>query len=1052
MTASAPYRLVRPTPRPAAAVELDSAQRRVVEHRGGPLRVLAGPGTGKTTTLVEAAAARIEAGADPESVLLLTFSRRAAAELRVRIGARVGRTIREPLARTFHSYAFGLLRRTSALRGEPPPRLLSGPEQDAVIRDLLAGQARGEGGVRWPAGFGQAITTRGFAAELRDLMLRTFERGVPPAQLAAWGQARNRPDWVAAAAFLQEYLDVTALAGTHSMALDPAELIRAAIDLLHAEPGGLDAERSRLTLVLVDEYQDTDPAQEELLALLAGGGRDLIVVGDPDQSIYAFRGTTQRGLLDFPERFSQADGRPAPTIVLTTCRRSGANLVAASRRVIAHVSGPPWREHRALESTVAEAGEVAVHVLTSASQEGAYVAHRLREAHLRHGIPWSRMAVLVRSTTRQLSVLRRAFTSAGVPVAVAGDELPLAEQPAVMALLELLDAALVPDGAPPDSWPAGFDEQLAVALLGSPLGGADALALRRLRQQLRRLVADPSRPSGALLVEALCDPRDLLALDDLAAAPAQRVADLLATARRVAAEPGRTVEDILWTVWQASGLGPRWQRTSRQPGVRGAAADRDLDGVVALFDAAARFVDRLPLAGPRRFLDHVRAQQIPADSLAARAPAGEAVRILTAHAAKGLEWDLVVVAGVQEGLWPDLRVRGSLLGSEQVVDLATGHDPSTLSPVSALRDEEWRLFYVAVTRARQQVVVTAVDSPDGDVPSRLLDAIDERVLTADARRHSAVPRLLTLPALVSELRATVADPAAEAERRTQAAGALQRLAAEEVAGADPDGWWGALPLSDDRPVRGPDEQVWVSPSKVERFSTCGLQWLLESAGGASGPGASQGLGTLVHDVATLAVDARVDLDTLLTRLDESWAELDFGGPWYSRHQHEAARQMLERLRTWLADNPRTLVGCELDFEVPVGRVVLRGRVDRLERDAQGRLVVVDLKTGSTLPKADDLPEHPQLGAYQVAVERGGFGDEGVVSGGAELLYIKKRSKADRQPALAESGDPAWAERLVRRVADGMAAATFAATENSFCRMCPVATSCPLHARGRQVTQ
>nr|MBA3250031.1 PD-(D/E)XK nuclease family protein [Geodermatophilaceae bacterium] len=210
--------------------------------------------------------------------------------------------------------------------------------------------------------------------------------------------------------------------------------------------------------------------------------------------------------------------------------------------------------------------------------------------------------------------------------------------------------------------------------------------------------------------------------------------------------------------------------------------------------------------------------------------------------------------------------------------------------------------------------------------------------------------------------------------------------------------------------------------------------------------------TLVHDVATLAVDARVDLDTLLTRLDESWAELDFGGPWYSRHQREAARQMLERLRTWLADNPRTLVGCELDFEVPVGRVVLRGRVDRLERDAQGRLVVVDLKTGSTLPKADDLPEHPQLGAYQVAVERGGFGDAGAVSGGAELLYIKKRSKADRQPALAESADPAWAEQLVRRVADGMAAATFAATENSFCRMCPVATSCPLHARGRQVTQ
>jgi len=1067
MTAPAPYRLVRPAERAAAPVELDRAQRRVVEHPGGPLRVLAGPGTGKTTTLVEAAAARIEAGADPESVLLLTFSRRAAADLRVRIGARLardtgGRTIREPLARTFHSYAFGLLRRTAALRGEPPPRLLSGPEQDSVIRELLAGQARGEGRVRWPVGFAQAITTRGFAAELRDLMLRAFERGVPPAQLAAWGRERNRADWVAAADFLQEYLDVTALAGSHSIALDPAELIRAAIDLLAAEPEVLDGERDRLRLVLVDEYQDTDPAQEELLGRLAGGGRDLIVVGDPDQSIYAFRGTTQRGLLDFPERFPQVDGSPAPTVALTVCRRSGAELVAASRRVISHVSGPRFEEHRSLTATDAEPGGVSVHVLTSASQEAAFIAHRLRDAHLRHGIAWSRMAVLVRSTSRQLAVLRRAFTGAGIPVAVAGDELPLAEQPAVTALLDLLDAALAPDGAAAGSWPAGFDEELAVALLSSPLGGADALALRRLRQQLRRLAAAADTTgsgahSGALLVEALRDQRELLSLDERAAAPAVRIADLLATARRIAAAPGSTVEDVLWAVWQASGLGSRWQRASRLPGARGAAANRDLDGVVALFDAAARFVDRTPGFGPRAFLDHVRSQQIPADSLAARAPAGEAVRILTAHAAKGLEWDLVVVAGVQEGRWPDLRVRGSLLGSAQLVELAVGNDPRTLSPVSLLRDEEWRLFYVALTRARRHVVVTAVDSPDGDVPSRLLDALDERALGADARPHSAVPRLLSLPALVAELRAVVADPLADPDpdpdpgRRTQAVMALARLRAEEVPGADPDRWWGALPLSDDRPVHGPDDQVWVSPSKVERFSTCGLQWLLESAGGSGAAGASQGLGTLVHEVATLAVDAQVDLDTLLDRLDESWAELDFGGPWYSRHQRDTARAMLERLRTWLAANPRTLVGCELDFEVQIGRAVLRGRVDRLERDGQGRLVIVDLKTGSTLPAKDSLAEHPQLGAYQMAVTGGGFAGQGSTSGGAELLYVKKRHVADRQPTLAEADDPAWADRLIRRVADGMAAATFIATENSFCRMCPVATSCPLHARGRQVT-
>ncbi len=1048
-----PYRLVRPAPVAGPPIALDDAQRCVVEHPGGPLRVLAGPGTGKTTTIVEAVAARIAAGADPESILVLTFSRRGAAELRVRIAARVGRTMREPLARTFHSYAYGLLRRSAALRGDPPPRLLSGPEQDAVIRDLLAGQAGGAGRVRWPARLAPAIPTRGFAAELRDLMLRAYERGVQPRQLAEWGRQQSRDEWVSAAQFMQEYADVTALAGAQSIALDPAELIRAAVDLLHSDPTVRDGERSRRRQLYVDEYQDSDPAQEELLGLLAGSGRDLIVVGDPDQSIYAFRGATQHSLLDFPERFRCLDGTPAPTIALTACRRSGATLVAASRRVISHVAGPQRREHRELLPVGAEAGRFGVHVLTSASQEAAFIAYQLREAHLREGVPWSQMAVLVRSTSRQFAVLRRAFLIAGVPVAMTGDELPLAEQPAATALLNVLDAALSPDGRDPQRWPERLEEELAVALLTSVVGGADSLGLRRLRQQLRRVAhaAGDLMPSGRLLGEALREPGDLLGVEEQVARPALRVAELLATVRRAAAAPGSTVEDVLWALWQASGLGPRWQRACHRPGQVGAGAHRDLDAVVALFDAAARFVDRTPRLGHRAFLDHVRSQQIPADSLSARAASGDAVRVLTAHAAKGLEWDLVVVAGVQEGSWPDLRVRGSLLGSERLVDLAAGLDPRTLSPVSALRDEEWRLFYVAVTRARRRLLVTAVDSPDGVVPSPLLDALDERVLGDGARPHSDVPRLLALPAIVAELRAVVADPLTSGQRRDQAAAELRRLAAAGVSGADPSTWWGALALSDDQPVRGADERVWVSPSKVERFSTCGLQWLLESAGGSPGPGASQSLGTLVHDVASLAVDVDVDLDALLARLDESWDRLDFGGPWYSRHQREEAHRMLGRLRDWIAGGNRELIGAEVAFEVELGRAVLRGRVDRLERDDRGRLVIVDLKTGTSRPRRADLAGHPQLGAYQAAVERGGFAEHGQDSGGAELVYLKGNTSVLPQTALADTDDPGWAEQLVRRVADGMAAATFVATENNHCPRCAVATSCPLVARGRQVT-
>src|SRR5205823_9828428 len=139
--------------------------------------------------LVEAVADRVaRRGVDLESVLVLTFSRRAAAELRERLSARLGGTTREPVARTFHSYAFGVLRAQAAGRGERPPRLLSGPEQDLVVRELLGGDVAA-GAAGWPEPVRPALPTRGFAEELRDLLLRAVERGLGPRELAALGRA-----------------------------------------------------------------------------------------------------------------------------------------------------------------------------------------------------------------------------------------------------------------------------------------------------------------------------------------------------------------------------------------------------------------------------------------------------------------------------------------------------------------------------------------------------------------------------------------------------------------------------------------------------------------------------------------------------------------------------------------------------------------------------------------------------------------------------------------------------------------------------------------------
>jgi len=1152
------YRLVRRASvvGEGRGVRLDALQEAVVAHTDGPLLVLGGPGTGKTTTLVEAAAARVASGVDPERVLVLTFGRRAAAALRDRIEARIAsRAVHEPLVRTFPAYAFGMLRRAAAQRGEPSPRLLTGPEQDLVIRELLAVVQPGEPDpIGWPEHLRPALGTRAFAEQLRDLMMRAAERGIGPVELARLGERLGRDDWPAAARFLREYVAVLALrdATTRgSMAYDAAELVRAATGLLDDDPSLLDAERRRLDVVYVDELADTDPAQLDLLHRVAGGGTPLVAFGDPDASTFAFRGADPAGVATFAHRFRTASGAVARTITLRTTYRTAGELLAATGRVARRLRGPVGHRVAAAAPDV-PAGSVEVRTFRSRTSEAAYLAHALRSAHLIDGVPWSRMAVLMRSTTLQLPSLQRALHSSGVPTVVHAEDLPLHQQPAVAPLLLLLRCALEP---------AWLDEEAAVALLHSPLGGADPLAERRLRQGLRALAlaAGDRRPSGELLVDALRDPAELAAVERRWAAPAKAVARLLAVAREAAAEPSATAEDVLWAVWRATGLADRWYgsivRAGRATGEpdngprwRAQAADRDLDAVVVLFDAAARFVDRLPGARTEVFLDHVLGQQLPADTIAPSADRGEAVRLLTAHAAKGLEWDVVAVAGVQEGVWPDLRLRGTLLGSERLVDVVsgragvTGVAASLVGQASALLDEERRLFYVAATRARRRLLVSAVNSsavggadheeqpsrflhellgpegpagpppaPDDDLPpdpddlppdpddlppdpddelppdpddlpvddeGRIVwpdDHEDGRApeppaatpLVAQRSGDDGVPELplarppraLTLPALVAELRTAATDPASPS-RKHAAAAELARLAAAGVPGAHPDDWWGLRPLSDERPLAEDGEPVRVTPSTMESALRCGLRWLLERHGGAAPASAAQGVGNLVHAAAMIAEDAATDRERLIEYVSARFDAIELAARWLAGTERARAEAMVDKLLVWLAANPRRLLAIEQEFAVrlddPVRPVELNGRVDRLELDADGRLVVVDLKTGRTTSvTADDLAEHPQLAAYQAAVEAGAFAEHGTEPGGAALVQLGTPTKAPKeqvQPPLADAEDPGWARAMVRRTADTMAAATFHAVANSRCRVCPVRTSCPISGKGRQVVE
>ncbi|MET9499172.1 ATP-dependent DNA helicase [Streptomyces sp. NPDC006552] len=1081
------YRLVRHRQAPADPPRLDAPQRAVVDHTQGPLLVLAGPGTGKTTTLVEAVSARIARGTEPERILVLTFSRKAAVELRDRMALRIG-AARAPQATTFHSFCYALVRahQDAELFAEPL-RLLSGPEQDVAVRELLAGQIdleqAGLAHVRWPDELRACLTTRGFADEVRAVLARSRELGLGPAALDAFARRTGRPDWRAAATFLAEYLDVLDLQGV----LDYAELVHRAVLLAHRQEVA-DQLAAQYDAVYVDEYQDTDPAQVRLLRALAGGGRTLVAFGDPDQSIYTFRGADVNGILDFPGAFPRADGAPAPVEVLTTSRRSGSGLLEATRRVtqrmpLTRLPAEKVRAHRTL-APVRDGGRAEVYTYPTAGTELDNIADILRRAHLEDGVPWSDMAVLVRAGARSIPVVRRALTAAGVPLDIDGDDLPLRHEPAVAPLLTALKAVAqhLPEGDPQDAADGPdralrFDTETALTLLGSPLAGMDAADLRRLGRALREEERAAGNhlppPSDELLARALAEPERLALHDPAYARGAQRLGALLTTAR-AKLDAGGTAEEALWELWNGTPWPQRLERAARRGGAAGRNADRDLDAVCALFALASRAEERSGGRGARNFLEELDAQDIVADTLAGRAVRPDAVRLMTAHRSKGLEWRLVVVAGVQEGLWPDLRRRGSLLEADRI-----GRDglAEPLTP-GALLAEERRLFYVAATRARERLVVTAVKAlaDDGDQPSRFLTelGVEPKDVTGRPRRPLAVS------ALVAELRATTVDPRVSDTLREAAARRLARLAALSdddgrplVPSAHPYRWWGMYePTESKVPLRDRDQPVVLSGSALDQLAnTCALQWFLGREVKADAPAtAAQGFGNVVHVLADEVASGRTpaDLAVLMERLDSVWDALAFDAPWKSAQEKEHARVALERFLQWhvMDRTGRTPVASEHAFDVTLEagsyEVRIRGSMDRVERDAEGRAYVVDFKTGKQAPSAADVARHPQLAVYQLAMREGAVDDafDGARPhpGGAELVQLRQGApKKDGGEALpkVQAQEPLegeWVGDLLATAAGKVLDERFTPVAGQHCTHCAFRASCSVRPEGHHVVE
>ena len=1280
------------------------------------------PGTGKTHHLTERALRYLADGNDPARLLILAPTRTAATRMRDTIAAASDRSLSVAPTRAWAAYAFDLLKRAQTrglLSGvEGNLKLLSGPEQDVIIGELLANHAEGIApGPAWPDVLRDALATRGFRHEIRDFFDRMAEYDLTAEDVHALATEHNQPAWHALAQLHTEYRAVRALRAKN--AYDPAVLINDACRLLLRAPEFLTEERRRYDLILIDDVQELSPSIYRLLRLIAAEVApadaahlaethpDLFAEGPQVVMTYSDEAVVQgfRGARPDLVTTLQASFPSMRTRTLTTSYRLPAlmmPLVADIRRrlprytrfvpltaeqdrakngvqggaknsapaTFGRINTTPADEaltwgaadepllHLGADGKIldpahyrtAPAG-VYKYALSSSQDEANLIAQMLLEERIYGNHPYRESAIIVRSSA-DVARIRRVLSSNGIPSRTSAALVPVRDEPAVRPFLDALsllvyarkrgEKALNPavhmpaaegaEGAEAaerggyETLSASEAEELmrrslddviaeesranplggaqsAITLLTSRLGGASSMDVRRLRQQLRsiELQSGGHRPSDDLLLGALLHPETLP--EEGVGRAVHRIAAVLSAGRKALARPESTSTEVLWALWEASGLEKTWVAQSRGAGPDADAAHRNLDAMIGLFEAADRFDEQMRGAGAEQFLDFIDAQDLPMDTLAARGVRQDAVEILTPALAAGQSWRTVYVCGLQEGTWPNTTVRGSLLSTGDLTDLCdarlrqraqqaeqqAGEQPvpparirSYPERVRDTRHDELRMFAVAATRASTRLVLTAVRNDD-QAPGEFFDF----VLPTDAVGDSTdvpitrVRRPATLRSLVAELRRTLVEesmnamraedaqqkdtqqngapmhsapeeealtPEASAYRLDAASRTLARLANAQAPGAAPDDWWGLLPLSSTellfahRPAdhaadhaeldenHGEDGEeptensgrrtITLSPSRLETIHSSPLDWLVSAARAEAQTDLSRSLGTLVHAIAeeyptgTLeelqtALDERISsLGVPARKDDETDEEYRERVPWESYALYERAKRMILRLsyyyRQHMGDAGWQNLGVEGSFAVrvpvpfdPAGEVgeldaLLTGRVDRLEgtapaEDGTRRYAIVDLKTGKSKPSGSEMETHPQLAAYQIAVEAGAgaqleerYRAEAAAleageplpdarpreleytgytgrSGGAALVQLgasgvndESKTRLQVQPALTEHDS--WAVELVQHAAELIAGSQVQARHREGGYGCRLPEICPICTRGRQVTQ
>jgi RecB family exonuclease len=588
--------------------------------------------------------------------------------------------------------------------------------------------------------------------------------------------------------------------------------------------------------------------------------------------------------------------------------------------------------------------------------------------------------------------------------------------------------------------PVGLE--LATEMLTSEFGGLDQLGILRLKRSLRKQADDYEGSSDQLLVDAFANPNVLSLIRSPEARKAEKLVRLMQTTKELGIQAGTTAEAVFWKLVSETGVLKRWESLSRGVSEIAIQAGRNLDSILSLFAAAARFAERYPSALALEFIQDQLEREIPEDSLALNNRSGEYVALLTPSGLIGKRFDTVVLPGLSEGVWPNLKPRSSLLGANVLDALVAGEISQARELKRSELPGELRMLNKAAGACGQLLIFSATDKEDQQL-SQFLPLVHGSY----PQTESNVAKTYTLRSIVGELRRELAS--GKSSNPEQAALGLARLAAAGVPGASPRSWYGLLPVSTTEPLTDlGNQQLQIRPSQLDNFLQCPLHWFIETHGGSSGSFQAS-LGSLIHEV--LEVSDSSDLAELEKLKLSRWNSLEFEADWLEDLGKRQAARMLTNLAEYLkqfeSDGGRVLAK-EQNFSFELGNIAVRGQVDRIEQLADGNVVIVDLKTGKLAATAAETLVNPQLALYQMAVLEGGFKDIDSIDpkqlAGAKLLIVGGAKTQERKQPAMDAGESARFKKLLLDCSEGMSKSVFVAQLSNHCESERSYGSCSLH--------